>query len=74
MPSGVQGPSADVLTPRQQEIARYLATDLSAEAIAEALFISYQTLRTHLREIYRRLGVHSRHEAVGRLTGFSSHR
>ncbi len=74
VPSGVQGPSADVLTPRQQEIARYLATDLSAEAIAEALFISYQTLRTHLREIYRRLGVHSRHEAVGRLTGFSSHR
>jgi DNA-binding CsgD family transcriptional regulator len=58
----------DLLTPRQQVVARHLASGLSVEEIAAQLFISRHTLRTHLREIYRRLGVRSRHEAVLRLT------
>jgi DNA-binding CsgD family transcriptional regulator len=59
--------SIDRLTPRQREVAALLPTELSVAAIAEQLFISPHTLRTHLREIYRRLGVRSRHEAVARL-------
>ena len=56
----------DLLTPRQREIVAHLPSDLSIAAIADQLYISPHTLRTHLRDIYRRLGVRSRHEAVAR--------
>jgi ATP/maltotriose-dependent transcriptional regulator MalT len=55
---------AEGLTPRQRTIVAYLATDLSTKEIAEELHISRHTLRTHLRDVYRRLDVRSRHQAV----------
>ncbi len=61
------GSTLGSLTPRQREVAAHLASTLSLDEIAEKLFISRHTLRTHLREIYRRLGVGSRHEAIVRL-------
>jgi LuxR family maltose regulon positive regulatory protein len=41
-----------------------LATHLPVPKIAEELFLSPATVRTHASNIYRKLGVHSRSEAV----------
>lgn len=54
--------------PSQAELAvlRLLATDLSARQIAGKLFVSANTVRSHTRAIYRKLGVRSREGAVAR--------
>jgi len=54
------------LSDRELEVLRYLPTPLSSTEIAAQLFISLNTLKTHLRVIYRKLGVRGRHEAVER--------
>ena len=43
---------------------RYLPTHLSAPEIATELSVSTSTVKTHLRHLYAKLGVHSRTEAV----------
>ncbi len=52
------------LTPREYEILRYLAMGMSGNAIAEELKITPLTVRTHIRNLMSKLGVHSRLEAV----------
>lgn len=52
------------LSSREQEILSYLAKGFRYKEIAEKLFISIETVRTHLRNIYEKLHVHSRTEAV----------
>ncbi|HEX5928061.1 MAG TPA: LuxR C-terminal-related transcriptional regulator [Solirubrobacterales bacterium] len=52
------------LTRRQAEVLRLLAAERGTGEIADALFISPQTVRKHLEHIYARLGVHSREAAV----------
>jgi LuxR family maltose regulon positive regulatory protein len=47
-------------------VLRYLPTNLPASGIAAELFVSLNTIRTHLRHIYLKLGVHSRADAVNR--------
>lgn len=54
----------DVLTRREIEILRILMTPRSVSEIADALCIQVSTLRTHIRNIYEKLGVHSRMEAI----------
>jgi LuxR family maltose regulon positive regulatory protein len=54
------------LTDRELAVWRYLSTPLSAREIADALFISRNTLKSHLRSIYRKLGASTRHDAVVR--------
>jgi DNA-binding NarL/FixJ family response regulator len=49
---------------RDQEILAFLAQTLAAKDIAMKMDLSYQTLRVHLRNIYEKLHVHSRTEAV----------
>ena len=49
-------------------VLRLLDTDLSVSAIGETLFLSPNTIRTHMRVLYRKLGVHSRKDAVARAT------
>ena len=43
-----------------------LATGLPNRAIGDALFVSENTVRTHLKAVYRKLGVTSRSQAVAR--------
>jgi DNA-binding NarL/FixJ family response regulator len=52
------------LSPREQEILSFLAKGYRYKEIAEKLFISIETVRTHLRNIYEKLHVRSRTEAV----------
>jgi PAS domain S-box-containing protein len=52
------------LTPRQHEVLTLLADGTSTEEIAAALGLSDETVRNHIRQLLRRLGVHSRLAAV----------
>lgn len=53
-----------LLTRQQQQVLRLAAAGLSVTAIAYELSVSPETVRAHLRDSYRRLGVHSRAEAI----------
>jgi DNA-binding CsgD family transcriptional regulator/tetratricopeptide (TPR) repeat protein len=63
---GASEPAADALglTAREVEVLRLLAAGNSNRAIAEALFISLQTAKVHVRHILAKLGVESRAAAV----------
>jgi LuxR family maltose regulon positive regulatory protein len=62
----VAGTAADDLSERELEVLRYLPTPLGNAEIAEQLYVSLNTLKTHLRTIYRKLGVHDRRGAIVR--------
>jgi ATP/maltotriose-dependent transcriptional regulator MalT len=60
-------PSApDRLTERELDVLRLLPGGLSQRAMGEALYLSLNTIKTHVRGIYRKLGVESRGQAVER--------
>jgi LuxR family transcriptional regulator, maltose regulon positive regulatory protein len=48
----------------EARVLRYLPTKLSAPEIADELYLSVNTVKTHMRHVYDKLGVHRRHEAV----------
>ena len=52
------------LTSREHEILKHLTTGIPLSAIAKQLHISQNTMKTHLRNVYRKLGVDGRHSAV----------
>lgn len=52
------------LSPREKEILELLGHKLSAQEIAASLYVSEATVKTHLRNIYRKLSVRNRGEAV----------
>jgi LuxR family maltose regulon positive regulatory protein len=54
------------LSDRELEVLRLLGSDLDGPAIARELVVSLNTLRTHTRNIYAKLGVTSRRAAVSR--------
>ena len=47
-------------------VLRYLPSDLTAPEIAAELYVSTNTVKTHMRNLYAKLGTHRRHEAVER--------
>lgn len=59
-------PVGSVLTNRERVVLQYLPTMLTASEIAADLFVSVNTVKTHQRSIYRKLGVSSRRDAVDR--------
>jgi LuxR family maltose regulon positive regulatory protein len=59
-----QADMIEPLTLREQEVLELLTQRLSAKEIAQRLFISDRTVKRHLANIYDKLGVHSRREAV----------
>ena len=54
------------LSPRERAVLRYLPTMMSNQEIASELFVSVNTVKTHLKAIYRKLDVADRREAVRR--------
>jgi LuxR family maltose regulon positive regulatory protein len=58
--------SIDPLTKRELEVLKLLAADHSTREIAEEMNVAWSTSRTHIKNIYSKLGVHSRYEAVQR--------
>ena len=62
------GGQLDELSPREAELLKAMAEGLTNKGIAQQFGISHQTARNHLSNVYRKLGVRSRAEAV--LAGF----
>jgi LuxR family maltose regulon positive regulatory protein len=54
------------LSPRERAVLRYLPTMMSNQEIASELFVSVNTVKTHLKAIYRKLDVPDRRQAVRR--------
>jgi DNA-binding NarL/FixJ family response regulator len=52
------------LTPREKEVLRLIADGLSSRSVAAKMGISYTTVRTHIRSLGSKLGVHSKLEAI----------
>ena len=59
-------PLAEPLSDREEEVLRLLRGTLSLREIGQELFLSPNTIKTHTRVIYRKLGVTTRQEAVER--------
>jgi LuxR family maltose regulon positive regulatory protein len=63
-PRGKPGRPHEQLSASEGKILRFLPTNLSAPEIAGQLCLSVNTVRTHMRHLYEKLGAHSRTEAV----------
>ena len=59
-------PLQEPLTETEARVLRYLPTDLSKPEIASELYVSVDTIKTHVKHLYVKLDVHSRREAVRR--------
>jgi DNA-binding CsgD family transcriptional regulator len=55
---------ADELSDAEARVLRYLPTSLTAREIADELFVSVNTVKTHMRHIYAKFDAHRRREAV----------
>ena len=59
--------SAYGLSPREEEIVRFVVRGLSTSRISRTLFISEYTVQNHLRSVFKKVGVRSRGELVKQL-------
>jgi len=67
--AGRPAPSPDVLEPlteREAEVLGHLFSGLSNKAMARGMFVSVETVKTHLKHLYGKLGVTGRKDAVAR--------
>jgi LuxR family maltose regulon positive regulatory protein len=64
--AGEQTPVVEKLTAKELEVLGHLAELLTTEEIASTMFVSVNTIRTHVRSILRKLGVNRRNSAVRR--------
>jgi LuxR family transcriptional regulator, maltose regulon positive regulatory protein len=61
-PAGVQ--PAAMLTDSELAVLRFLPSHMTNQEIAESLFLSINTIKTHLSSVYRKLGVVNRRQAI----------
>ena len=66
----VRLPGGAVLSPREAEILRLLASGHSDPEIAEALFISPRTVEWHVANLYRKFDLHSRASVAAQAVRF----
>jgi DNA-binding CsgD family transcriptional regulator len=57
---------SDLLTPQEARVATAVGRGLSNRQVAAELFLSPRTIEFHLRQIYRKLGIHSRAQLIRR--------
>jgi LuxR family maltose regulon positive regulatory protein len=63
-PLGESSRLREPLSQGEMRVLRYLPTKLSAPEIAGELYLSVNTVKTHMRHLYDKLGAHRRHQAV----------
>jgi LuxR family maltose regulon positive regulatory protein len=63
---GEATPEREPLSDGERRVLGYLPSNLSAPEIGALLYVSLNTVKTHMRHIYEKLGVHSRTSAVER--------
>ncbi len=66
LPRDEAPPLGEELSEAELRVVRFLPSNLKAPEIAAELFVSPNTVRTHMRHIYSKLDAHSRKEAVDR--------
>ena len=54
------------LTESEMRVLRYLLTDLSKQEIANELYVSVNTVKTHVKHVYAKLGARTRRQAIAR--------
>jgi LuxR family maltose regulon positive regulatory protein len=59
-------PPPEALSDSEIRVLRYLPTNLTGPEIARELYVSHNTVRTHLRHLYEKLGTHTRADTVAR--------
>ena len=59
-------PLPEPLSDSEIRVLRYLPTNLSGPEIAGELYVSHNTVRTHIRHLYAKLGTHRRTDTVAR--------
>jgi LuxR family maltose regulon positive regulatory protein len=59
-------PLLEPLSDSEIRVLRYLPTNLTGPEIARELYVSVNTVRTHLRHLYEKLGTHTRADTVAR--------
>jgi LuxR family transcriptional regulator, maltose regulon positive regulatory protein len=59
-------PPREPLRDSELRVLRYLPTNLTAPEIAAELYVSLNTIKTHMRNLYAKLGTHRRAETVAR--------
>jgi two-component system, NarL family, response regulator LiaR len=67
-------PVRSVLTSREWEVLDLMTTGASTHEISDELVISLETVQSHIKHILRKLGVHSRGEAIARARELRRHR
>jgi LuxR family maltose regulon positive regulatory protein len=65
-PSFSPPPSEEPLSEREREVLRLIAEGLSNQELAARLYLSPHTIKVHTRNIYGKLGVTSRTQALAR--------
>jgi LuxR family maltose regulon positive regulatory protein len=65
-PPAAVRPPLEPLSDSEIRVLRYLPTNLSAREIANELYVSTNTVKTHMHHLYAKLGTHRRGEAVER--------
>jgi DNA-binding CsgD family transcriptional regulator len=61
----------EALTPSERRVAQLAATGLSSPQIAQQLFVTVNTVESHLRHAYQKLDIHSRQELAAALSASS---
>ena len=64
LPHGITAASGVALTEAELAVLRFLPSHMTNQEIAESLFLSINTIKTHLSSVYRKLGVTSRRQAI----------
>jgi DNA-binding NarL/FixJ family response regulator len=67
-------PAGEELTAREKEILKYLVQGLTNKEIAATTYLATDTIKTHLRNIYRKLGVKNRSQAISATLKLSGRR
>jgi DNA-binding CsgD family transcriptional regulator len=63
-PNAAEARRLEALTHGETRVLHYLPTNLSAREIADELYLSVNTVKTHQRHLYQKLGARSRTQAV----------